>query len=422
MHKHGSIKSLHSKSGIASGISSGSMPKTGSSDATMEYSALPASQEQRERNIKALLSGNVVVRRKPCLGVFRRPVPVLVRKFKPFKPPYEPTVMTAEIKALRARKSLGIRRNRMNFNKFKQKAFTAPVQTKIDVSGVDFSDIVKDEPEVIKPDIVPPVKDGPILMCDRHVEKWERLLLWEPDTTNVVSKHEEDSLITSEASKKSKNASPVEVPEVVCKWLRSHQREGVQFMFECLAGLRDFDGSGCILADDMGLGKSLQAIAVMWTLMNGMPRGEPVLRRTIIVCPTSLVANWRNELNKWLGSRIKVIALTESGQLNLAGVRRFLRTFEYQVLAVSYETFRKFIDMFQAEDACDLLICDEAHRLKNGQTQTSLALSSLNCRKRVLLTGTPMQNDLEEFFAMVNFTNPGVLVRFILFFFFNFEF
>lgn len=61
------------------------------------------------------------------------------------------------------------------------------------------------------------------------------------------------------------------------------------------------------------------------------------------------------------------------------------------------------------KDSCDLLVCDEAHRLKNNENQTSKALASLPVRRRVLLTGTPMQNDLEEFFAMVDFTNPGVL-------------
>jgi hypothetical protein len=56
----------------------------------------------------------------------------------------------------------------------------------------------------------------------------------------------------------------------------------------------------------------------------------------------------------------------------------------------------------------ELIICDEAHRLKNDQTKTNVALSNLPCKRRVLLSGTPMQNDLEEFFSMVDFTNPGL--------------
>ncbi len=115
-----------------------------------------------------------------------------------------------------------------------------------------------------------------------------------------------------------------------------------------------------------------------------------------------------------------------------------------QVLIVSYETFRLHAERFKGDNACDLLICDEAHRLKNDQTlinkvcrslgrshcfqmirMASLklgngtlwqcgflllqALDSLACKRRVLLSGTPMQNHLDEFFAMVDFCNPGVL-------------
>ena len=58
----------------------------------------------------------------------------------------------------------------------------------------------------------------------------------------------------------------VEVPGILAKWLRPHQREGVSFMYECVMSLRGFDGAGCILADDMGLGKTLQSVALILTL------------------------------------------------------------------------------------------------------------------------------------------------------------
>ena len=63
----------------------------------------------------------------------------------------------------------------------------------------------------------------------------------------------------------------------------------------------------------------------------------------------------------------------------------------------------------KASDACDLMICDEAHRLKNSKTGTYTALDALPCRRRILLSGTPLQNNLDEFYAMINFTNGGVL-------------
>lgn len=76
----------------------------------------------------------------------------------------------------------------------------------------------------------------------------------------------------------------------------------------------------------------------------------------------------------------------------------------------SYECLRTHVKrLVKYKDCCDLLVCDEAHRLKNADNQTSRALNSLPVRRRVLLTGTPMQNDLQEFYAMVDFTNPGIL-------------
>lgn len=78
-------------------------------------------------------------------------------------------------------------------------------------------------------------------------------------------------------------------------------------------------------------------------------------------------------------------------------------------MIISYETFRMHAGKFKTADTCDLLICDEAHRLKNDATLTNRALDSLQCRRRVLLSGTPLQNHLDEFYAMVDFCNPGVL-------------
>ena len=108
------------------------------------------------------------------------------------------------------------------------------------------------------------------------------------------------------------------------------------------------------------------------------------------------------------------------------GVDQFLTTRNFDVFVVSYETLRIHASRFHVEGACDLLICDEAHRLKNDKTLTSQvcaswcwrirsltrwsqALDKIPCARRVLLSGTPMQNDLNEFFAMVEFTNHGVL-------------
>jgi len=88
----------------------------------------------------------------------------------------------------------------------------------------------------------------------------------------------------------------------------------------------------------------------------------------------------------------------------------FVKTKLFNVLIASYECIRTHIKrLTKYDDCCDLLVCDEAHRLKNSENQTSMALNSLPVKRRVLLTGTPMQNDLLEFYAMVDFTNRGIL-------------
>ncbi|GLT98291.1 hypothetical protein SLE2022_158020 [Rubroshorea leprosula] len=244
------------------------------------------------------------------------------------------------------------------------------------------------------------------------------------DTTKPVEKDEEEESVTlppgidplilwqSEESEDESNSVSIVVDPLLVRFLRPHQREGVQFMFDCVSGLYSAANiNGCILADDMGLGKTLQSITLLYTLLCQGFDGKPMVKKAIIVTPTSLVSNWEAEINKWVGERVKLIALCESTRDDvLSGIDRFTSDHCFlQVLIISYETFRMHSSKFSQSDSCDLLICDEAHRLKNDQTLTNRALASLSCKRRILLSGTPMQNDLEEFFSMVNFTNPGIL-------------
>lgn len=78
------------------------------------------------------------------------------------------------------------------------------------------------------------------------------------------------------------------------------------------------------------------------------------------------------------------------------------------VLIVSYETLRLYVPELSGTKI-GLLLCDEGHRLKNGESQTFTALNSLNVQKRVILSGTPIQNDLSEYFSLLNFANPNYL-------------
>jgi len=201
----------------------------------------------------------------------------------------------------------------------------------------------------------------------------------------------------------------VVVDPMLSRVLREHQRVGLQFLFDCLMGLRDYEGFGCILADDMGLGKTLQSVAIMWTLLTqGGPRGKPACRKAVIVCPASLVKNWAAEFEKWLHGRCKYVALAVSGAAAVRGtLMTFKGSYEHKILIASYETFRGYTNEVLG-CGIDLVVCDEAHKLKNDESAVTKCIVGLEAKKRLLISGTPIQNNLDEFFTLVSVANPGV--------------
>lgn len=209
---------------------------------------------------------------------------------------------------------------------------------------------------------------------------------------------------------------PVVIDPRLGKILRPHQSEGVKFLYRCTTGMVSDQARGCIMADEMGLGKTLQCIALMWTLLKQSPQpGKPTIEKCIIVCPSSLVRNWANELVKWLGAAAPgVLAL--DGKLSreqmFESVQRWAdakgRAVLQPVLISSYETLRNFQEAL-GDTPIGLLLCDEGHRLKNSDSLTFQSLALLNVPRRVILSGTPIQNDLSEYFSLLNFAIPDVL-------------
>lgn len=206
----------------------------------------------------------------------------------------------------------------------------------------------------------------------------------------------------------------------------------VQFLYRATTGLIDPNAQGCIMADEMGLGKTLQCIALMWTLLKQSPdAGKSTIQKAVIACPSSLVRNWANELGrshfllsstrsntiavKWLGKdaihpfaidgkATKEELIQQLRQWSISSGRSVIRP----VLIVSYDTLRLYVDELK-DTPIGLLLCDEGHKLKNAESQTFLALNGLNVQKRVILSGTPIQNDLSEYFSLLNFANPNYL-------------
>ncbi|RAL64737.1 hypothetical protein DID88_001768 [Monilinia fructigena] len=209
---------------------------------------------------------------------------------------------------------------------------------------------------------------------------------------------------------------PVVIDPRLAKVLRPHQIEGVKFMYRCVTGMVDDRANGCIMADEMGLGKTLQCITLMWTMLKqSTDAGKPTINKAIIACPSSLVKNWANELVKWLGpDAIQPFAIDgkASKEELIQQLRQWAiasgRSITRPVIIVSYETLRLYADELK-HTQIGLMLCDEGHRLKNGDSQTFVALNSLNVTRRVILSGTPIQNDLTEYFSLVSFANPGLL-------------
>lgn len=209
---------------------------------------------------------------------------------------------------------------------------------------------------------------------------------------------------------------PVVIDPKLAKILRPHQIAGVKFLYRCTAGLIDARAKGCIMADEMGLGKTLQCLALMWTLLKQSPRGKRTIEKCIIVCPSSLVRNWANEIDKWLGPGVLTPLAVDGKSTKNADLGPALqqwsvargRNIVRPVLIISYETLRRNVDKLAGTEV-GLMLADEGHRLKNGDSLTFTALNSLKCERRVILSGTPIQNDLSEYFSLLNFANPGYL-------------
>lgn len=214
-----------------------------------------------------------------------------------------------------------------------------------------------------------------------------------------------------------------EIPKVavvidprLAKVLRPHQVEGVKFLYQCATGMIDENARGSIMADEMGLGKTLQCITLMWTLLRQSPNaGKSTIQKCVIACPASLVKNWANELVKWLGpsaptpfaidgKATKEELTSQLRQWAIASGRQVTRP----VLIVSYESLRLNIEELK-DVKIGLLLCDEGHRLKNADSNTYMALTGLNVDRRVILSGTPIQNDLSEYYSLLDFANPGYL-------------
>ena len=136
------------------------------------------------------------------------------------------------------------------------------------------------------------------------------------------------------------------------------------------------------------------------------PSRNGLARKICIIAPLTLVYNWKREFAKWLGGmRINPVIATNNGDQSLliGTVKRYLKD-QNRVIILSYEALSLCFSLLK--DKIDLLICDEAQRLKNLNTKLFSTLNSFKTKRRILITGTPLQNSLGELFASLNFIAP----------------
>ncbi|CAJ0602665.1 unnamed protein product [Cylicocyclus nassatus] len=183
----------------------------------------------------------------------------------------------------------------------------------------------------------------------------------------------------------------------ISRHLREHQKDGVRFIFSNLQNEK-----GVILADEMGLGKSIQTITATLALMRQPKSTRYGLKKCLLVVPSSLVNNWKSEFRKWfcVGRTPVIVAVKPS---DITTYPCSYQTYPY--LVISYEMALRYIDKLISV-RFDILVCDEGHRLKNINSKLRLALDSLAVTRRLLLTGTPLQNDVEEFYSLLDFIRP----------------
>ena len=196
----------------------------------------------------------------------------------------------------------------------------------------------------------------------------------------------------SEALRNLSTLTPAPLAPSLSALLRPYQQIGVAWLWH-LHRL----GLGGILADEMGLGKTLQAISLLTTLTESrLP--------SLVVCPASLVENWRRETARF-APHLRVFI--HHGSQRLADDTH-LKSFD--VVITSYGTLARDRDRF-ADFTFAALIADEAQHIKNRRTQNAAALRSLNTKSRFLLTGTPVENSLDDLRALFDLLMPGYLEK-----------
>ncbi|MFZ4754216.1 MAG: SNF2-related protein [Chitinophagaceae bacterium] len=186
--------------------------------------------------------------------------------------------------------------------------------------------------------------------------------------------------------------SDIAIPEEINAVLRPYQVAG----FQWLAYLEKVKWGG-LLADDMGLGKTVQTLTF---LQYYKTKNQGI--HALVICPTSLLYNWENEIRKFAPQLSYLIHHGSSRTLKhteLSG---------YDIIISTYGTLRSDAELF-AKNEVDYIVLDESQTIKNPNSKVAKAAQFIPARNRIALSGTPMQNNTFDLYSQMNFLNPGML-------------
>lgn len=207
-------------------------------------------------------------------------------------------------------------------------------------------------------------------------------ILIRPEVTEKIDKYFEQQSFKQLSNKITPDFSKIKVK------LFDYQKESILFsLFK----------KGNIIADEMGLGKTLQAIAV------AMLKKEIYgLNKTLIICPASLKYQWKKEIERFTGEKAVIIeGMRSDRQLSYKSTDKFF-------LIANYEAVMRDITVIH-KNPPDLIILDEAQKIKNYDTKTSHAVKSIPKKHALVITGTPLENNLLDLYSIMNFVDPEVL-------------
>ncbi|WYZ40384.1 hypothetical protein EsH8_IV_000725 [Colletotrichum jinshuiense] len=227
----------------------------------------------------------------------------------------------------------------------------------------------------------------------------------------------------------------VYVNEDIGKRIKNHQIDGVRFMWNQII----YDSKarqGCLLAHTMGLGKTMQVITLLVAIAEAAQSSDNSIRsqipedlrdsKTLVLCPSLLVDNWMDEFLMWapeglLGQFFKLESATK-----VAERVPTIHSWDQKggVMIIGYDMFKRLLDTPDEElpskydgksvreiftQSPSLVVADEAHKLKNPESKVSIAAAQFKTQSRIALTGSPLANNVVEFYYMINWVAPGYL-------------